>query len=601
MNTPLFSFSKKFKFAILTTFLIASSYTLYGEVNIYPMPPNAIRSSVFQLSVNDNSTNVIDYMDYHYAHFAFDENVVLTLTSKEKIYSYKISPRSLNIKATIQDNKLTFNLSQVSSKDETPRYLVVQINNQEKFVILGDKPEVNAPQYNQAGIYRVTASPYNADSTGVAYTQPSIQKAIDDASAAGGGIVYVPYGLYQIKQELRVKSNVELYLAPGAVLKAIDDRAQYAQNSTIPPAVMVNSANNAKITGRGEIDASGYKLMSPPAGFTSQSVEHPRRRALQLDYANHITLNGIIVKDATGWTVELMRSNNLDVQNVKVLNHKDVTYKIENDGIDIVSSSNTVVNQCFVITIDDAYCSKARYTNMDNCEFSNNVSYNWSGGVKAGMQSVGDMTNILFRNCDVIHCRRGIGVDTREGTKSIENVEFRDIRVEETEQTISGSNYCVEFEAKLAPISNIKITRLTSYENKKVKFWGAFNIMNTVFEDFKYGNELIKSDTQLNLSKESKITVTYTFNTTQTGIRSLKNQNNANVTCYPIPANEKLHFKSNDTLPFLYSIHPMTGQCVLSGQAKGNSSIDISELSPGNYIININKSNNCSSIPLIKI
>jgi len=486
-----------------------------ATLDIYPLPQNAKKSEVFSITINDQDVNVIDYMDYHYMHIGFDGNIDITITSSESIDTFKISPLSLGIEATVNDNRLSFNLSQVTSDDETPRYLVVQINNLEKLVILGDLPEVNAPTIATEGIYRITAAPYLADSTGVEFAQTAIQEAINDASQAGGGIVYVPYGLYTIKENLSVKSNVELYLAPGAVLKAIDIRSQYQQTSTLPPAVIVHNAKNAKITGRGEIDGSGYKLMSPPAGFTSQSVQHPRRRVVQLDYSSKVELNGIIVKDGSGWTIELMRSDSLIVQNVKVLNHKDIKYKIENDGINSVSSSNTVVNQCFVITIDDAYCVKARYTDMDNCVFSNNVSYNWSGGVKAGMQSVGNMSNMLFRNCDAIHCRRGVSIDTREGTKPIANVEFRDIRVEETEATISGGDYAVEFESKLAPISNIKIVRLSCLDNNKMNFYGSYDISNIEFEDLRIKGELITSGSQLNIMKRNNISLSYSFKTSE--------------------------------------------------------------------------------------
>ncbi|OJV44346.1 MAG: hypothetical protein BGO29_13530 [Bacteroidales bacterium 36-12] len=512
MTKPMFFLA----FISLLFFSFLTKITAYAAVDIYPLPPNALISNVFSITIDDKEANVIDYMDYHYMHFGFDGNASITVTVNENISTFKISPLSLGIEATVNNKQLTFNLPQVTSDDETPRYLMVQINNLEKLVILGDLPEKNAPAIDTEGIYNVTAAPYSADPSGVSFAQTAIQEAIDDASDAGGGIVYIPYGLYTIKENLSVKSNVELYLAPGAVLKAIDVRSQYVQNSTLPPAVIIHNASNAKITGRGEIDGSGYKLMSPPAGFTSQSVAHPRRRVVQLDYSSNIELNGIIVKDGSGWTVELMRSENILVQNVKVLNHKDIRYKIENDGINSVTSSNTIVNQCFVITIDDAYCAKARQGDMDNCVFSNNVCYNWSGGVKAGMQSVGDMSGILFRNCDVIHCRRGVGVDTREGTNPIMGVEFRDIRVEETEKTISGGDYAVEFESNLAPISDIKIVRLTCFDNNKIRFFGKYDISNTLFEDLRIKDKLISNGAQVNMLKgSSSITVSYEFRTSE--------------------------------------------------------------------------------------
>ena len=59
--------------------------------------------------------------------------------------------------------------------------------------------------------------------------------------------------------------------------------------------------------------------------------------------------------------MDMQLGDNVLVQNVKVLNHRDVWYKIQNDGINNVSSDDMTVNQCFVITIDDAQCFKARY------------------------------------------------------------------------------------------------------------------------------------------------------------------------------------------------------------------------------------------------
>ncbi len=499
----------------LLFFLICIPTPAHAFVEIYPASLNAVTSNLFSITVDEQETNVIKYMDYHYMHIGFDGEVRIVITINENINDFKISPLSLNIAAEKNNNQLEFKLSQLNSDDETPLYLVVQINNLEKLVILGDLPEKNIPDINDKKTYNITDPIYSADPEGKIFAQTAIQQAIDDAYNAGGGIVYIPYGLYMIKENLALKDNVELYLAPGAVLKAIDIRNEYEQNSTLPPAVIIHKAKNAKITGRGEIDGSGYKLMSPPAGFTFQSVQHPRRRVIQLDDSESIELNGIIIKDGTGWTLELMRSQDLDIQNVKILNHKDIRYKIENDGINAVSSSNIRVNQCFVITIDDAYCSKARYEDMDNCIFSNNICYNRSGGVKAGMQSVGNMTNILFKNCDVIHCRRGIAVDTREGMQPITNVEFRDIHVEEAESTISGGNYAVEFESKLAPISDIRIVRLTCYDTNKIKFAGTHPINNIIFEDLRIDDKLIGYPSQLNITKGNNINVTYRFITSE--------------------------------------------------------------------------------------
>ncbi|HKK19765.1 MAG TPA: glycosyl hydrolase family 28-related protein, partial [Opitutales bacterium] len=54
-------------------------------------------------------------------------------------------------------------------------------------------PSVSSPEFD------VTASPYNADPSGNSDSTAAIQAAIDDAAAAGGGVVYLPTGTYLIE------------------------------------------------------------------------------------------------------------------------------------------------------------------------------------------------------------------------------------------------------------------------------------------------------------------------------------------------------------------------------------------------------------------
>ncbi|MBN2611233.1 MAG: T9SS type A sorting domain-containing protein [Bacteroidales bacterium] len=57
--------------------------------------------------------------------------------------------------------------------------------------------EKNLPDI-QENILNVTLPPYNADNTGVEDVTSVIQKAIEDAGASGGGVVYLPEGTYRI-------------------------------------------------------------------------------------------------------------------------------------------------------------------------------------------------------------------------------------------------------------------------------------------------------------------------------------------------------------------------------------------------------------------
>ncbi len=491
---------------------------LHADVTPYPDPPNAVPSPVFSLTVDDTPVTVMKYMDYHYAHFAFDGTVSVKVTAPETIANHTILPASLALQGqTDGGSGLTFSMKQVAGTDGTPRYLVVQVNALEKLVLLGDPPERDVPPPSGPGIFNVVTD-HGADKTGESYTQPALQAAIDSASSYGTsskpGIVYVPPGLYKIRANLLLKDNVDLYLAPGSVLKADDNIANYpSSGSTLPPVLTVDNAENVTIRGRGEVDASGITLMNllsrTPPVFVPQSPQHPRRRIIRTNNggtSGNVTIDGVLCKDASGWSVELKRTLGVAAQNVKVLNHTDIRWKVENDGINVCSSSDARVNQCFVMTIDDATCSKATDAvmgSMDDVRFSNNVLWTWAAGVKAGMQNDHPMNGVVFRNIDVVHCRRAIGLDTKTSqdigqTIPIEGVLFDDIRVDGMSGHWNISNHdAVEFLLEDAPVHDITIRNLRLPANRPIRCGPNHAATNIKFVNLSMNSETITDLSQV--------------------------------------------------------------------------------------------------------
>ena len=87
-------------------------------------------------------------------------------------------------------------------------------------------------------MYKITD--YGAVADGVTLCTQNIQTAIDVCAAAGGGRVTVPAGTF-VTGTIWLKSNVELHLSHGAVLKASENLADYnepdayEQNFSYPP------------------------------------------------------------------------------------------------------------------------------------------------------------------------------------------------------------------------------------------------------------------------------------------------------------------------------------------------------------------------------
>ena len=505
------------KYLLLFSILFPLQTFLNAELIVYPDPPNAVSSGVYSIAVDATPVQVSDYMDYHYAHFAFDGTIELEINASENINTYKISPLSLGLKGQVAGSTLTFTMSQIPDTDCTPRHLVIKINDLEELIVLTDPPETDAPPSSGTGIFNVV-SDFNADSTGTSQTQPQIQSAINAAGSFGSesqkGVVFIPPGLYMIHESLQLKSHVDLYLSPGAVLKSDENESHYNTfDGTIEPALSIDYVHDVIIRGRGEIDASGLALMDPIGGqLTNQSPDHPRRRNIRARYSNNVVIKDIIAKDATGWSVEMLLSDNVEIQNIKVLNHRDVWYKIQNDGINNVSCDDMTVNQCFVITIDDAQCFKARYPQdgpMENGLFSNCVLWNSSAGIKCGMQNDHAMKNVVFRNIDIVHCRRAIAFDTKTGNPPvpISGAVFTDIRCEELEGNFSiPSTYVTEFYTETDRVFDITISNFSCMDSAPIKFSGNYPVSNVTFDNLVVSGKLVLSESDIVVNKRIPVT-----------------------------------------------------------------------------------------------
>ena len=88
----------------------------------------------------------------------------------------------------------------------------------------------------------------------------TIQRALDSAATLGGGTVYVPPGIY-LTGTLQLRSNVNLYLEAGAVLKGSANVNDYMFNGRRVGLLFTQDAENVSISGHGTIDGNGDAYM----------------------------------------------------------------------------------------------------------------------------------------------------------------------------------------------------------------------------------------------------------------------------------------------------------------------------------------------------
>jgi len=455
---------------LMVMLLLAMPAASNSSVVTYPRAGYAIKSDAFSVKANGRPVDVVHFTDYHYAHFSFDGTVQMVVTASETIHTFDVAPHSLKIGGTKNGRELSFVLPTARL---TPTYLVIQINKLEKLVILADPLEKKVPSPTGSKVFSIRKPPYNADPTGKIDATAILQKAIDDAGSACGGVVYVPAGAYKVTKTLVLtRDNVELYLEGGAVIKASEDRSDYAGTDHTKPVIQVKGASGVSIRGRGTVDAGGFSLFNKVFNEQTQKYEE-RRAAVRFDKCADCTVEGIVVKDGTSWTLAAYTCERVLIRNLKVLNFKDANkYKIQNDGIDMCSTRHARVDKCFVMTVDDALCAKAMDENhpMYGVAFTNNVLFTSCAGHKSGMQARSEMRDIWFVDNDIIQCRRGLVVEATTGNALMHDIHYLDARIERQVPIGEWAPKNMDFVAETASFRDIEMSRITFEELHKSQF-----------------------------------------------------------------------------------------------------------------------------------
>ena len=279
-----------------------------------------------------------------------------------------------------------------------------------------------------AAVYNVRD--YGAKGDGKTLDHLAINKAIETATAAGGGQVVLPSGTY-LCGSIRLKSNVDLHLMAGAKilaapaeLKAYDESEvfgapeyqdgghTYFHNSLI----WAEGQRNVSITGHGMIDGEGLtKRDTEKAGNVEGGSIGTGDKAIALKLCRNVTIRDITIFRGGHFAII---TTGCDIGTID-----NVTIDTNRDGIDIdcckyFTVSNTKVNT----PSDDAIVLKSSYalkkpvlcehilitncivtgyklgTFLDGTYVPEKV--NWvCGRIKLGTESNGGYRNITISNC----------------------------------------------------------------------------------------------------------------------------------------------------------------------------------------------------------
>lgn len=291
---------------------------------------------------------------------------------------------------------------------------------------------------------------YGAVADGKTNNTAAIQKAIDGASANGGGRVIIPAGRF-VTGVIDIKSNVEIHLDKNAFLLGSAVRADYGAGKA-SALIVANHQHHIAITGHGTIDGQGHDLLKDiyrrlNAGTLRDTewrktnpwhqmrpTEDNRPKLIEFKNCDDIQLKSITLKNGLCWTQNYKSCSNLVIDSMRVEN---VTYW-NNDGIDIVDCKNVKLINSFFNAADDGICLKSEDPRgaCENVYVANCRVRSSASAIKLGTGSWGGLKKITIEHINVYDTyRSAIAVETVDGAL-LEDVNIRNITAVNTGNAI---------------------------------------------------------------------------------------------------------------------------------------------------------------------
>ena len=212
-----------------------------------------------------------------------------------------------------------------------------------------------------------------------------INRLIHTCSGKGGGIVVIPAGVFYCAGAINLRNNVNLHLEEGAVLMFSPEPRDYLPSVftrwegvelfNYSPLIYTVGQQNVAITGTGTINGNGdaiwtgFRNKQKPAqsrlrvmGSTELPLQNRvfgagdylRTPLIQFVSCERILVEGVTLTNSPFWILQPVYSSHIIIRDVNF--HSMV---INNDGIDLDSSTDALIENCSFRTGDDAVVFKS--------------------------------------------------------------------------------------------------------------------------------------------------------------------------------------------------------------------------------------------------
>ena len=305
---------------------------------------------------------------------------------------------------------------------------------------------------------------FGARAGGTADARPAIIAAIRKASADGGGRVVIPAGTWLSRGPIHLISRIDLHVAEGATLVFSPEARHYlpvvltrwegTEMYGYSPLIYAREVHDVAITGKGVIDGNAqsefltwvpraepdYQRLrrmgvdgTPAARRVFGEGTHLRPSMIQFFRAERVLLEDYTLKNSPFWVNHLVYTDHATVRRIRVDSHH-----ANNDGVDVDSSRDVLIEHCWFRTGDDAVVVKAG-RDRDGREVGRPservvVRHNDMGGedgialgseMSGGVRYVYFTDNVLRRGASAIRFKANLD---RGGT--VEHIRVRNFTVE---------------------------------------------------------------------------------------------------------------------------------------------------------------------------
>ena len=390
--------------------------------------------------------------------------------------------------------------------------------------------------FSQANTFNIISSGAVAD--GKTVNTKAIQTTIDNCAAKGGGTVVIPAGTF-ISGTLHLRSNINLYLESGAILKGSANVNDYEPYEKIHWGLFyTHDAENITISGEGNIDGSGDSffvlneakhLPLEATQFTRQKdhfrevksgIEDgpvvPKERPYQmLIFSNckRVTIKDVFISNSPFWCMHLADCDAVNISGIRLWTN---LLAPNADGIDLTSCTNVTLANCDIRTGDDAIAIVGydHHFEIPGFEHLRHISENInitncnlqsaSSGIRIGFLDQNTVRNIHISNTNITNSTRGIGIFLRD-EGSLENITVSNVYIETKLRTGDwwGNGEPIHISAirgkdsvKLGSIKHVMFNNIICKGENQILLYGT---PESVIEDVSFQNVRFElTDSKLN-------------------------------------------------------------------------------------------------------